>query len=575
MNPGRPSVESMLTIVIALIALLTLGASAPAADVAAGPANSHQAASTAADGPDSKAAGETSDQQSESQDAEKEADAQPEKDASPEIDKDKAEGDKPEGDKPEGDKPEAKKAVAKKPVPKAKPDTVKLKREPFKIEVELSGVFEAQKTAEIVLRPEQWSELKVLDAVEHGATVQRGDLLVTLDLEKINKQVADQRANLRSKELDLALAEQQLKTLEAVTPMELAAAERTNREVQADLDYYLKTERPLNLKSADYMLKIAEFRKQYAEEELRQLQKMYEADELTEETEEIILKRSRFQAELSRFSYELSKIEHKRLLETELARRDEQIKESAKLTSLGWQKARVTLPAALKQQRILVEQQRVSQQRAQEKLDELLADREAMRVTAPIGGVVYYGQATRGKFSSADSIADDLVRGGSLSVNKVFMTIVQPRPVFVRASLPERNLEYVAAGLKGTVRPTGFSNVRLTGIVERVSPVPISPGTFEARVTVAAEEGSEPIMPGMSCKVKFLGYVKKNALTLPPKAVGTDPLDDAKHYVMMLTKDDQQKKRPVTVGKKTDDAIEMLKGLKEGDEVLAEFPNDK
>jgi multidrug efflux pump subunit AcrA (membrane-fusion protein) len=445
----------------------------------------------------------------------------------------------------------------------------------LKIEVELSGVFEAQKTAEIVLRPEQWSELKVLDAVEHGATVQRGDLLVTLDLENIDRQIADLKTDLQSKQLGLKLAEAQLKTLEAVAPMELAAAERTNREVQDDLDYYLKTERPLNLRSAEYMLKRAEFYKEFAEEELRQLEKMYKADELTEETEEIILKRARFNAELSRFSYELSKIDHERMLGTELPRRDQRLTESAKLASLVWQRARVTLPAELNQQRILVEQQRVAEERARQKLEELVADREAMRVTAPIGGVVYYGQATRGKFASADTVADDLVRGGSLSANKVFMTIVQPRPVFVRATLPEKELEYVTAGLKGTVRPAGFSDVRLTGIVERVSPVPISSGSFEARVTVAAEKGSEAIMPGMSCKVDFLGYVKKSALTLPPKAVGTDPLDDTKHYVMVLSKDGKQKKRPVGVGKQTDKAVELLKGLKEGDEVLAEYPNDK
>jgi len=480
-----------------------------------------------------------------------------------------------ESAKPDSEKSAAEKPSAEKPASRPKSDTVKVKRGPLKIEVKLSGVFEAQKTAEIVLRPKQWSELKVLDAVEHGATVQRGDVLVTLDLEKIDRQIADFRTDLRSKQLGLKLAEQQLKTLEAVTPMELAAAERTNREVQEDLDYYLKTERPLNLKSAEYMLKSAEFRKEYAEEELRQLEKMYQADELTEETEEIILKRARFQAEMSRFSYELEKIDYQRLLDTELARRDQRLKESAKLASLGWQKARVTLPAELKQQRILVEQQRVAEERARQKLEELLADRQAMRVTAPIGGVVYYGQATRGKFPSADTVAADLRRGASLSANKVFMTIVQPRPVFVRATLPEKQIEYVTVGLKGTVRPTGFSDVRLTGIVEQVSPVPISSGSFEARVTVAAEEGSEAIMPGMSCKVDLLGYVKKAALTLPPKAVGTDPLDDTKHYVMVLAKDGKQKKRPVVIGKKTDQAVELLKGLKEGDEVLAEYPNNE
>jgi len=565
---------------VALIFAMLLGELAPADEVTAQSPNSAQATSRPATEPSTKESAKSTARKGEVTDGpdkegkEKKGGADGKKAKSAKPESKKPESGKADSGKPESEKPDAEEPDGEKPAAKAKPDTVKVKREPFKIEVELSGVFEAQKTAEIVLRPKQWSELKVLDAVEHGETVQRGDLLVTLDLEKIDQQIADMKSDLRLKQLGLALAEQQLKTLEAVTPLGLAAAERSNREVQEDLKYYLETERPLTLESAENMLKMAEFRKEYAEEELRQLKKMYEADELTEETEEIILKRAKFQAEMSRFSYQLSKVDHERLLETELPRRDQRVEDSAKLASLGWQKARVTLPAEVKQQRIALEQQRVAEQRAREKLDELTADREAMRVTAPIGGVVYYGQATRGKFSSADTIADDLKRGGSLSANKVFMTIVQTRPVSVRATLPEKELEYVAAGLKGTVRPTGFSDVRMTGIVERVSPVPISSGTFEARVTVAAGEGLDAIMPGMSCKVELPGYVQKKAMTLPPKAVGTDPLDDTKHYVMVVTKDGEQKKRPVEVGKQTGDAVELLKGLKAGDEVLAEYPKD-
>jgi len=456
---------------------------------------------------------------------------------------------------------------------KPKPETVKAKRRPVVIRVELSGVFEAQKTAEVVLRPKQWSDLKVLSAVEHGASVQRGDPLVTFDFEKIDRQIADLRSQLKLKDLALKLAEQQLKTLEATTPMDLAAAERDNRETQADLDYYFETERPLALKSADMMLRMSKFYAEYAEEELRQLKKMYEADELTEETEEIILKRARFQAEMSRFSHELEKVDHDRMLKTLLPRREKQMKESAKRSALELKKIRASLPAALKQQRITHEQARVEHDRAEEKLDELLADRKEMRVTAPIDGVVYYGQASRGKFASADSVADDLTRGGSVSANEVFMTIVQPTPMFVRATVPEKELEYVEAGLEGDVVPTALPDAKLSGIVERVTDVPISSGTFEARVTLAKSDDGAKLMPAMTCKVKCLGYAKRNALTLPPKAVGSDPIDEDKRFVMVLGKDGEQKKRPVTVGKEVDEAVEILKGLKEGDEVLAAYPD--
>ena len=50
----------------------------------------------------------------------------------------------------------------------------------------------------------------------------------------------------------------------------------------------------------------------YAAEELNQLKKMYEADDLTEETEEIILQRAQYQYERAKFSMKQLKLETKR-----------------------------------------------------------------------------------------------------------------------------------------------------------------------------------------------------------------------------------------------------------------------
>jgi multidrug efflux pump subunit AcrA (membrane-fusion protein) len=77
-------------------------------------------------------------------------------------------------------------------------------------------------------------------------------------------------------------------------------------------------------------------------------------------------------------------------------------------------------------------------------------------------------------------------------------------------------------------------------------------------------------MPGMSCKVKLTPYLKKDALTVPPSAVVTDELDDQKQTVEVLEEDGTTKTRQVTVGRKTDKQVEILKGLNEGDQVVIE-----
>ena len=77
-------------------------------------------------------------------------------------------------------------------------------------------------------------------------------------------------------------------------------------------------------------------------------------------------------------------------------------------------------------------------------------------------------------------------------------------------------------------------------------------------------------MPGMTCKVKLTPYLKQDALTVPPTAVVTDELDEEKQTVQVLEKDGTTKSRPVTVGRKTDKQVEILKGLSEGDKVVIE-----
>ena len=62
-----------------------------------------------------------------------------------------------------------------------KPSTHVVKKGPFRIEVELEGIFESEQTAEVTLRPETWAQFIVVEAVAHGAHVEEGDVLVSLD----------------------------------------------------------------------------------------------------------------------------------------------------------------------------------------------------------------------------------------------------------------------------------------------------------------------------------------------------------------------------------------------------------
>src|SRR3954471_12984486 len=182
----------------------------------------------------------------------------------------------------------------------AKGPTVKVESGPFKIEVTLKGVFESATMTEVSVKPEAWSGLAggmtVVRAVEPGASVKKGDVLLTLDTEKIDKAIRDQELDQQLADVALRQAELELPILERTTPLDLAAAERSKERVDEDLRKFLASDKPREVEMAHFQVRNSQNSLEYAEEELKQLQKMYRKD-LTEETEEIILKRQRNQVE--------------------------------------------------------------------------------------------------------------------------------------------------------------------------------------------------------------------------------------------------------------------------------------
>ena len=142
---------------------------------------------------------------------------------------------------------ELKKPAAEKE-PAAKPATQKLKKGPFRIEVALDGVFEAQNQAELFVRPQEWAGLSVLKAVEHGAVVKQGDLVLALDTEKIDRAITDLRAELELNELALKQAAAQLAAAEKSVPLEDQANDRNRRIAEEDWKRFQEVEKPLMAK---------------------------------------------------------------------------------------------------------------------------------------------------------------------------------------------------------------------------------------------------------------------------------------------------------------------------------------
>jgi multidrug resistance efflux pump len=460
--------------------------------------------------------------------------------------------------------------------PEPKPPVHKVEKAPFKTEASLKGIFETPSGTEIVVRTEAWAPnpLVVQKAVLHGALVRKGDMLIELDLEKINQAIKDLETDRRLAEVALKQADEEFPILEKLTPMELSQAERAKKIADEDLERFLKSDRPLAEEGAEQSLKNARNSLEYAKEELKQLQKMYRDKDIREDTEEIILKRQQNQVDAATFYVKSAEARRRDTLGTSLPRQEQMLKEAAAKAAVAFDKAKATLPLALNQKRLALEKLKYDSEKADERLARLKRDRNAMTVAAPVDGIVYYGKCVRGQWPAAQAMSARLVRGGMLQPEEVVMTIIDPRGLFVRATVEEKDLAGIQPGAKTKIAPAAMSDEKLAGRIDQINSVPVAPGSFEAKVTLDGVPAAiaQKLMPGMACTVKVTPYSKSDAVAVPASAVHTDEMDDDKCYVLVPNKTGKPDRRTVRTGKTSNGKIEILEGLQDGDEVLLDKP---
>src|SRR5205807_240452 len=157
------------------------------------------------------------------------------------------------------------------------PATHKVEKKPFKIEVSVKGILEAEETAEISYRPHPMVQpppsqgaMTIRKIVDHGATVKKGELLVALDTTKINE-VTDE------------------------------------------------------------------------------LEKMYKSNDLTEDTERMVLERQRNWLERAQFWYQSALIERDYMLKFYLPYKEKDLKDNQVKQDLVLEKAKKTLAPTLTQ----------------------------------------------------------------------------------------------------------------------------------------------------------------------------------------------------------------------------------
>jgi HlyD family secretion protein len=457
--------------------------------------------------------------------------------------------------------------------------THKVEKKLFQIERTVKGILAPEEAVEISYRPlpslqppPSQGPLSIQRIIEHGGRVKQGDVLVAFDSTKLDEALDDLEKEKKVLHAAIKLAEEELPLFEKSVPTELAAAEFAKKRADEELGYFLEVGRAQSVKSSDMMVKMAKFYVEYAEEELRQLEKMYKANDLTEETEKIILRRQQNYLEMERFFYQQSLLSRDYLMKYTLPNKERLLKETQVKQEQNLEKAHKTLGPMTVQKRESLAKMRRDQEKNAARLDRFRKDRDALTVRSPMDGIVYHGKFQKGRWSVSDALESKLVPHGIMMPEEVFLTVVKARPVLVHLSVEEKDVHLLKPGSRGTAKVLFNPDRKLPARVAKLSAVPTAPGKYDAQVVLELGPDEDNLMPGMACSVKFVPYSKKDALTIPAKALHEE---DDKYVVYVARKNETPQTREVSPGRTDGELTEILSGLREGEEILVDRPGVK
>lgn len=176
------------------------------------------------------------------------------------------------------------------------------------------------------------------------------------------------------------------------------------------------------------------------------------------------------------------------------------------------------------------------------------------KITSPISGIITKKEIKEGSWVS---------QGQLLSV------VVSDKEFVAKVNLDEVDISKISLGMPVSVIPDAFSGRVVSGRIKKIAPSPRlieKINTFE--VTIQLEPTNIDIRTEMLGDVVIISGLKKNVIKIPQEAVVNI---EGKDYVFVI-KDNMVSKREITLGFRNPNEVEVLSGIKQGEEVVLNPP---
>ncbi len=181
-----------------------------------------------------------------------------------------------------------------------------------------------------------------------------------------------------------------------------------------------------------------------------------------------------------------------------------------------------------------------------------------------------------GKVIALPIVAGQVVVGaGSVNAGTLLMTVADLSKMIISCHINQIDISHINENQTVTFKVDSVQQDLFKGTVNIISPTATSKNNIKGYgVTIQILELDPKIRPGMTADVTFLIKTSENTLTLPLNSVFNDE-EDRKVVYLQTHPEIEPKKQAISTGIITYDKVEVLSGLKEGDQVLLTKPKPK
>ena len=169
--------------------------------------------------------------------------------------------------------------------------------------------------------------------------------------------------------------------------------------------------------------------------------------------------------------------------------------------------------------------------------------------------------------SPMDGVITDrpLYPGEMAAAGTPLLTVMDVSSVIAKAHIPQSDAAALKIGDKGTITVPGIDEP-IEGKVTVVSPA-LDPNSTTVEVWLEAKNPKHQLKPGTSVQLALTAKTVKDALVIPANSVITAP--DGTTAVMLAGTDGRAHRKPVKLGIRNGDDVQIVDGVTPNDKVIA------